>query len=60
MDEIEKGNKPNMTQYVRLQKLDVEKCDTGYIKLWNESTMKMSKQEQSKKANDIRNYFLIR
>ena len=33
VDEIEKGNKPNMKRHVRSQKLDVEKCDAGYIKL---------------------------
>ena len=60
VDEIEKANKPNMKRHVRLQKLDVEKCDTGYIKSWNKSTMKMSKEEKSEKSNDIRNYFPVR
>ena len=30
-DEIEKGYKLNMKKYARMQKLDVKKCDTGYI-----------------------------
>ena len=45
VSDIEKGNKLNMRRHMRLQKLDVKKCDMKHIKLWNESTMKMSKQE---------------
>lgn len=60
VDEIEKGKKLNMKRCVRSQKLDINKCDAGYIKLWNESTMKMSKQKKNKKLIDIRNYFPVR
>ena len=33
VEEIEKGNRPSMRKYVRMQKLDLNKCDTGYIQL---------------------------
>ena len=49
-----------MRKYARLQKLDIDKCDTGYIRLWNMSTMKMMKNTKDERVNDIRNYFPIR
>ena len=45
---------------MRMQKIDVDKCDVSYVKLWNESTMKMFKQAKSKSENDIRSYFAIK
>ena len=60
METIEIGNHPSMKQYVRMQRLDVEKCDMVYIRLWIESTMKMMKQAKTEKVNDIRNYFALR
>ena len=33
IEEIEKSNKPSMRKYTRLQKLDIDKCNTGYIRL---------------------------
>ena len=59
VEKIESGNKPSMRRYVRMQKIDVDKCDTGYIKLWNESTTKMMKEAKVENTNDIRNYFAI-
>lgn len=60
VNKIERGNKPSMRRYLRMQKIDVNKCDVGYIQLWNESTMKMFKQAKSENENDIRNYFAVR
>ena len=60
IDEIEKGNKPSMRKYAQMQQLDLDKCDIGYIRLWNISTTKMMKYAKDKKVNDIRNYFPIR
>ena len=59
VEKIESGNKPSMRRYVRMQKIDVDKCNTGYIKLWNESTMKMMKEAKVENTNNIRNYFAI-
>ena len=60
VEEVEKGNKPSLRWYVTMQKLDIEKSDTSYIRLWNETTVKMMKQAKRENVNDIRNYFLIR
>ena len=57
---IQNGNKPSVKKYVRMQKLDVEKCDTSYIRLWIQTTMKMLKEAKTEKDNDIRNYFSLR
>ena len=59
-DKIEKGHKLNMKKYVRMQKLDIKKCDTGYIELWNISTTNMMKNAVEEKVNNIRNYFPVR
>ena len=60
MEEIEKGDKLSMRRYVKMQKLDIKKSDISYIRLWNESTVKMMKQSKRETVNDIRNYFSIR
>ena len=60
IEEIEKSNKPSMRKYARIQKLDLDKCDTGYIRLWNMSTTKMMKNAKDERVNDIRNYFPVR
>ena len=60
VNKIERGNKPSMRRYLRMQKIDVNKCDVGYIQLWNESTMKIFKQAKSENENNIRNYFAVR
>ena len=60
VEAIEKGSKPSMKKYVRKQKLEVEKCDTSYIRLWNVTTTKMMKEAKDEKVNNIRNYFSIR
>ena len=43
-----------------MQKLDVEKYENSYIRLQNESTVKMIKEVKREPVNDIRNYFSIR
>ena len=60
VEEVERGDKPSMRRYVRMQKLDIEKSETSYIRLWNESTVKMMKNAKKEYVNDIRNYFSIR
>jgi hypothetical protein len=60
VENIENSNKPSMRRYVRMQKLDLSKCDTGYIRLWNMSTVKMMKNAKDESVNDIRNYFQVR
>ena len=60
VEEIEKGDKPDMKIYVRNQKLDLEKSDTGYVRLWNLYTTKMMKKARRERTNDIRNYFSVR
>ena len=49
-----------MKRYLRLQKLNIEKSESSYIKLWNKSTVKMMKEAREETVNDIRNYFLIK
>lgn len=49
-----------MKIYVRNQKLDLEKSDTGYVRLWNLYTTKMMKKARRERTNDIRNYFSVR
>ena len=57
---IQSGNKPSVKKYVRMQRLNVEKCDTSYIRLWIQTTTKMLKEAKTEKENDIRNYFSLR
>ena len=59
VETIEKGNKPSMRRYIRMQRLDLEKSDTGYIRLWNMTTSNMMKNAKEELLNDIRNYFQI-
>ena len=58
--EIERGQKPIMKKYTRKQKIDIEKYDTAYIRLWNILTINMMKNVADEKVNDIRNYFPMR
>ena len=58
--EIERGQKPIMKKYARKQKIDIEKCNTAYIRLSNMSTTNMMKKVADEKVNDIRNYFPLR
>ena len=60
IEETDRGNKPSMHRYVRMQRIDVEKCDTGCLKLRNESTTKMRKEAKIESMNDMRNYFATR
>ena len=60
IEEIEKGNKPSVRKYVRMQQLELDKSNTDYIRLWNMSTMKMMKNAKEEIVNDIRNYFPVR
>ena len=60
VEEAERGDKPSIRRYVRMQKLNIEKSETSYIRLWNESTVKMMKNAKKEPVNDIRNYFSIR
>ena len=43
-----------------MQWLELDKSDTGYIRLQNMTTMKMMKNAKEEIVNDIRNYFPIR
>lgn len=60
VNKIEQGRKTNMKRHVRNQKIDVSKCDTGCMKLWNESTMKMMREAKDESENDMRNYFAVK
>ena len=60
IEEIEKGNKPSIRKYVRMQQLELDKSNTGYIRLQNMSTTKMMKNAKDEIVNDIRNYFPVR
>lgn len=57
---VENGDKPSVKRYVRMQRLDTEKCETSYIRLWIETTAKMLKEAKKEMVNDIRNYFSFR
>ena len=60
VEEAERGDKPSIRQYVRMQKLNIEKSEISYIRLWNKLIVKMMKNAKKEPVNDIRNYFLIR
>lgn len=60
VNKIESGNKPSMRRYLRMQKIDANKCDASCMQLWNETTMKMFKQAKKENENNIRNYFAVR
>ena len=59
-EKIESENRPEMIKHVRKQEIDVEKCDSSYIRLWNVTTWKMMKNTVKEKTNYIRNYFKTR
>jgi len=46
--------------HVRMQKLNIKKSEMSYIRLWNETTVKMMKNAKKEPVNNIRNYFSIR
>ena len=60
IEKIKNKNKPSVRRCVRTQKIDVDKCDTSCVKLWNESRMKIFKQAKSESENDNRNYFAMK
>ena len=60
VEKIEKGSKPTMRTYIRKQKLNLEKCDTSYIRLQNTSMTKMMRNAIEERVNDIWNYFPVR
>ena len=60
VNNINEGNRVEMKRYLRSQKIDVEKCDTSYIRLWNVSTLKLMKKMKDEVVNDIRNFFPVR
>ena len=43
-----------------MQQLELDKSDTGYIRLWNMSTTKIMKNAKDEIVNNIRNYFPVR
>ena len=43
-----------------MQRLELDKSNTGYIRLWNMTTTKMMKNVKDEIVNDIRNYFPVR
>ena len=59
-EKIESENLPEMRKNVRKQEIDVEKCDSSCIRLWNITTWKMMKNNVKEKTNGIRNYFKMR
>ena len=60
VEKIEKGSKPSMRTYVQKQKLDLERCNTSYIRLLNTLTTRMMRNAIDERVNDIRNYFPVR
>ena len=57
---INEGNRLEMKRYLRSQKIDVEKCDSSYIRLWNVSTLNLMKKTKEEVVHGIRNFFLVR
>jgi len=54
---IERSNRPVMRQYLRIQKIDTEKCSSGYIRQWNMAAMDMYKKTDKENLGDIRSFF---
>ena len=54
---LEQSNRPAMRQYLRVQKIDTDKCSSGYIRHWNISTMEMYKKSDKESLGDIRSFF---
>jgi hypothetical protein len=57
---INEGNRSEMKRYLRNQQLDVDKCDSSYIQLWNVSILKLMKKTKEEVVGDIRNFFPVR
>jgi len=59
VESIENDNRPEMRKYLQAQKLEVENCDSAYIRHWILSTNEMRKKTKVEVINDIRQYFVI-
>ena len=53
----ENGNKLEMRKYLRIQRLDTQKCNSSYIKNWNLTTIKIFEFAKEDIINNIRMYF---
>ena len=45
-----------MKRYLRSQEINVDQCDTSYVKEWILGVLKMRKITKEAKENDIRRY----
>ena len=57
---INEENRLEMKRYLRSQKIDVEKCNSSYIRLWNISILNLMKKMKEEVVYDIRNFFPVR
>ena len=46
-----------MRQYSHIQKIDTEKCSSGYIRQWNMAAIEMHKKTDKENLGDIRSFF---
>jgi len=50
---IKKSNKSQMRNFLHMHKLDIQRCDSAYIKYWNLGAMKMFNSIKEEILNDI-------
>ena len=46
-----------MKKHIRLQKLDVRRCDSGCVRHWNIQTIRMFSKARAEMLNGIRQHF---
>ena len=54
---VERDNLPEVLRFVRIQQLDLKRCDSAYIVVWIKSVMQMRKKAKTEVLRDIRQYF---
>jgi len=51
------GNKPEMKKYLRAQELDVSRCSSSYIRMWNMGATELMRRVPEERMQDIRMFF---
>ena len=51
------GNKPEMKKYLRAQELNVSRCSSSYIRMWNMGATELMRRVPEERMQDIRMFF---
>jgi len=54
---IVNGNKPEMKKYLHAQELDVDRCSSSYIRMWNIGAMELMRKVPEERMQDVRMFF---